>query len=84
MNMINKDTIAKMKDGVWIVNTARGDVIDEDALYEACKSGKISGVALDVYRQEPYKGKLLELDNVYFPPRSRHERGSSEDRNRIG
>jgi len=68
VNMINKERIAKMKDGVWIVNTARGDTIDEDALYEACKSGKIAGAAIDVYRQEPYKGKLLELDNVYFTP----------------
>lgn len=68
VNMINRESIAKMKNGVWIVNTARGDVIDEDALYEACKSGKIAGAAIDVYREEPYKGKLLELDNVYFTP----------------
>ncbi|NYZ73784.1 3-phosphoglycerate dehydrogenase [Candidatus Micrarchaeota archaeon] len=67
-NMINRGSIAKMKDGVYIVNTARGDIIDEDALYEGCKSGKIAGAAIDVYRQEPYKGKLLELDNVYFTP----------------
>jgi len=67
-NLINKDNIAKMKDGVFIINTARGPIIDEDALYEACKSGKIAGAALDVYCEEPYKGKLLELDNVYFTP----------------
>ena len=36
-------------------------------MYEGCK-GKIKGAALDVYREEPYKGKLLELDNVYFTP----------------
>lgn len=67
-NIINKETIAKMKDGVYIINTSRGEVIDEDALYEACKSGKIAGAALDVYWGEPYTGKLLELDNVYFTP----------------
>lgn len=67
-NMINKDTIAKMKDSVYLINTARGEIIDEDALYEACKSKKIAGAALDVYREEPYKGKLLELDNIYFTP----------------
>jgi len=67
-NMINRESIAKMKNGVFIVNTARGEIIDEDALYEACKSGKMAGAALDVYRKEPYSGKLLELDNVCFTP----------------
>jgi D-3-phosphoglycerate dehydrogenase len=66
--MINKDTIAKMKKTVWIVNAARGELINEDDLYEACKSGRITGVAIDVYSKEPYDGKLLELDNVCFTP----------------
>jgi D-3-phosphoglycerate dehydrogenase len=43
-------------------------MIDDDALYDAVKGGKLSGAALDVYREEPYKGKLLELENVYFTP----------------
>lgn len=68
LNIINKENIAKMKDGVFIVNAARGEMIDDEALYENCKSGKIAGAALDVYREEPYKGKLLELENVYFTP----------------
>lgn len=67
-NIINKTNIAKMRNGVYLVNTSRGEVVDEDALYGACKSGKIAGAALDVYKQEPYTGKLLELDNVYFTP----------------
>jgi D-3-phosphoglycerate dehydrogenase len=67
-NMINKENIAKMKDGVFIINTSRGEIIDEDALYEACKSGKVAGAALDVYKTEPYTGKLLELENVCFTP----------------
>ncbi|MFA6530499.1 MAG: hydroxyacid dehydrogenase [Candidatus Micrarchaeia archaeon] len=66
--MINRENIAKMKNGVWIVNAARGELIDEDSIYEACKSGKVAGAALDVYWQEPYSGKLLELDNVCFTP----------------
>jgi D-3-phosphoglycerate dehydrogenase len=66
--IINRDTLAKMKDGAYLVNTARGELVDEDALYDACKSGKLLGAALDVYRTEPYKGKLLELENVYFTP----------------
>jgi D-3-phosphoglycerate dehydrogenase len=68
INMINKENIEKMKDGAFIINTARGEIVDEDALYEGCKSGKLKGAALDVYREEPYKGKLLELDNVYLTP----------------
>lgn len=67
-NLINRQSIAKMKDGAYLINTARGELVDEDALYEACKTGKLSGAALDVYRAEPYKGKLLELDNVYLTP----------------
>ncbi len=67
-DLINKETIAKMKDGAYLTNTARGGIVDEDALYEGCKSGKLAGAALDVYSSEPYKGKLLELDNVYFTP----------------
>ncbi len=68
INMINSETISKMKDGVYIINTSRGEIVDEDALYEACKSGKIAAAALDVYRKEPYEGKLLELDNVFLTP----------------
>ena len=57
-----------MKDGVILVNFARGELVDEDSLYEACKSGKIRAAALDVYESEPYKGKLLELENILFTP----------------
>lgn len=66
--MINKDSISKMKDGAILINTARGQIIDEDALYDACKSGKIRAAAIDVYWKEPYKGKLLELENVFLSP----------------
>lgn len=67
-NLINTKNISRMKDGVYLVNLARGELIDETALYDACKSGKIKGAALDVYKEEPYTGKLLELDNVYLTP----------------
>jgi D-3-phosphoglycerate dehydrogenase len=63
-NMLNAETIANMKDGVYIVNCARGGVIDEDALYEALVSGKVAGAALDVYLDEkvtPGNPKLYEL-----------------------
>jgi D-3-phosphoglycerate dehydrogenase len=75
-NIINKESISQMKDGAYIVNIARGEMVDEDALYDACKSGKLAGAALDVYPKEPYTGKLLELDNVYFTP---HIGGSTKE-----
>jgi D-3-phosphoglycerate dehydrogenase len=66
--MISRESIAKMKDGVIIVNTSRGEIMDEDALYDAVKSGKVGAAALDVFRTEPYQGKLLELENVLLTP----------------
>jgi len=52
-NMINMDSLIRMKDGVGIVNCARGGVVDEGALSEGLKNGKISFVGLDVYEKEP-------------------------------
>ncbi len=52
-HMINDETFAKMKDGVLIVDVARGGVIDEAALLRALESGKVAGAALDVYEKEP-------------------------------
>ncbi|WP_066195429.1 phosphoglycerate dehydrogenase [Gracilibacillus timonensis] len=68
-HLINKDAFAKMKDGVRIVNCARGGIIDEDALYEAIKSGKVAGAALDVFEEEPATDhRLLELPEVIATP----------------
>jgi len=71
-HIINSEAIAKMKDGVFIVNCARGGTIDEKALYEAIKSGKVGGAALDVWEKEPidleYSKKLLELEEVLGSP----------------
>ena len=58
-----------MKDGVRIINCARGGTINEDALYEAIRSGKVAGAALDVYLEEPVRdNKLFELDEVIGSP----------------
>jgi D-3-phosphoglycerate dehydrogenase len=65
-NMLNAEAFAKMKDGVYIVNCARGGVIDEDALYDALASGKVAGAALDVYLDEkvnPGNAKLYGLQD---------------------
>ncbi len=68
-HMINAERIAKMKDGAIVINAARGGVVDEEALYEALKSGKLYGAALDVYEHEPLKeSKLFELDNIVLTP----------------
>jgi len=67
-NMINANSIKKMKNGVYIINLARGGLIDEQDLYDNLKNGKIAGAGLDVYNNEPYSGKLLELNNVFFSP----------------
>lgn len=68
-HLINKERIEKMKDGAIIINAARGGIVDENALYEALKSGKLYGAALDVYENEPLKeSKLFELDNIVLTP----------------
>lgn len=67
--IINKDVIQMMKDGVVIVNTSRGELIDEEALYEALVSKKIKMAALDVFSKEPpIESPLLTLDNVIATP----------------
>jgi D-3-phosphoglycerate dehydrogenase len=68
-NVINKDRINMMKPGARIINAARGGLIDEEALYEALKSNRIAGAALDVFVTEPPEDSpLFELDNIVFTP----------------
>ncbi|HSM58993.1 MAG TPA: phosphoglycerate dehydrogenase [Candidatus Sulfomarinibacteraceae bacterium] len=67
--MINAETIAQMKPGVRIVNAARGKLIDEQALAEGLKNGKIAAAAVDVYSSEPpLENPLLDLPNVLHTP----------------
>ncbi|NLK00118.1 MAG: phosphoglycerate dehydrogenase, partial [Clostridia bacterium] len=68
-HLIGRDSIAKMKPGVRIINVARGGVVDEEALYEALKDGKIAGAAIDVWEKEPEtESPLFELNNVVITP----------------
>ncbi|MCX7994509.1 MAG: NAD(P)-binding domain-containing protein [candidate division WOR-3 bacterium] len=68
-HLLNREAFNKMKDGVIIVNCARGGVIDEDALYDALVSGKVKVACLDVFEVEPAKEhKLFSLEQVILTP----------------
>ncbi len=65
IGMIDKDEIAKMRDGVILINCARGGLYNEDALYDGLKSKKIRFAGIDVFNKEPaINNKLLDLDNI--------------------
>ncbi|MGE0626834.1 MAG: NAD(P)-dependent oxidoreductase [Hyphomicrobiaceae bacterium] len=68
--MVDAAFIAKMKKRAWLINTARGGIVDEKALYDAVKSGHLAGAALDVYRYEPVPDDcpLLDLDSIIWTP----------------
>lgn len=68
-HMINRETIGSMKQGVRIINCARGGIVDEEALYEAIMSGHVAGAAFDVLEKEPdTSSPLLSLENFIGTP----------------
>jgi D-3-phosphoglycerate dehydrogenase / 2-oxoglutarate reductase len=77
---VSREAIAKMRDGVRIVNAARGALVDEEALAEALRSGKVAAAGLDVFSAEPYSGALLELDNVVVTPHLAASTEEAQDR----
>lgn len=68
-NMIGSIQFERMKPSAFLINTARGGLVDEDALHDALINGKIAGAAMDVFVEEPLRsGPLLELKNVVLTP----------------
>ncbi len=69
-HLINEETIQKMKDGAYLINTARGSLVDEQALYDALVNGKLSGASLDVFEKEPVtkENPLFGLENTVLAP----------------
>ena len=68
-HLLNQEKLTKMKSGAFLINSARGDVVDNDALIEALKNGTIAGAGLDVFEGEPNLDKrFLELENAVLLP----------------
>ena len=68
-NMISYEELEKIKESAFLINTSRGGIVDEEALYDALKNNKLRGAALDVYKNEPLReSPLTELDNVIMTP----------------
>ena len=80
-HLLNRTTLSKAKKGIFVINVARGGIIDEGALYEALKKGRVAGAALDVYETEPpaKKDRLVGLDKVIATP---HIAGSTVEAKR--
>ena len=80
-HFIDKEELDMMKDGVVIVNTARGPAWNLDAVYEGIKSGKVGAAGVDVYEQEPPEPDMpiLSCPNVVFQPHSSSETWESKE-----
>ena len=68
VNLLNKDNLKLMKPSTYLINTSRGSIVNEQDLYFLLKDKKIAGAAIDVFENEPYHGRLIELDNVVLTP----------------
>lgn len=68
LNLINEKNIQLLKPSAILINTSRGDIVDEGALYKALNNKKIFGAGIDVFKDEPYTGPLKKLNNVVLTP----------------
>ena len=78
--LLDAGAFARMRPGVRIVNTARGELVDEAALADAIRAGAVAGAALDVFTAEPYSGELLELEQVVVTPHLAASTVEAQDR----
>ncbi len=78
--VIDAGAIALMKEGARLINAARGELVDEQALLEALQSGRLGGAAIDVFPQEPYSGPLLEAPNIVVTPHLAASTDEAQDR----
>lgn len=81
-HLINSETLARMKPGAILINTARGPILDESAVTEALQAGHIAGAALDVFEVEPLPADspLLKMDNVMLAPHNSNSSPAAWDR----
>lgn len=66
--LLDASRLSLMKNGAFLINCARGGLVDEDALYVLLESGRLAGAAIDVFGKEPYTGPLAKLDTVVLTP----------------
>jgi len=66
--LLDKGRLSLMRPGSYVINTARGGLVDENALYGLLVAGHLGGAALDVFAHEPYDGPLREMNNVILTP----------------
>jgi D-3-phosphoglycerate dehydrogenase len=78
--VVDAELLGRFKEGARLVNAARGELIDEAAVVDALRSGRLAGAALDVFSAEPYSGPLLELDNVVATPHLAASTEEAQDR----
>jgi len=78
--VLGRELLGRCKQGIRIVNAARGELVDEDALAEAVRDGVVAGAALDVFSAEPYAGPLLGLDEVVVTPHLAASTEEAQDR----
>jgi D-3-phosphoglycerate dehydrogenase / 2-oxoglutarate reductase len=78
--VIGAETLAKMKPGSRLINAARGELVDDVALEEALRSGRLAGAALDVFSREPYTGPLLGAPNLVVTPHLAASTDEAQDR----
>jgi len=78
--LIDAAAIERMRPGIRLVNAARGELVDEEALVAALRTGRVAAAAVDVFQHEPYSGPLLELDNVVVTPHLAASTEEAQDR----